>query len=208
MSGSGGPKRRLPKAERRRVIEEAAAKLFAEQGFARTRLDEIAAAAGVTKQLLYQHFPSKKALHLALLAKHREEILGVVNAGMSEPGALAERLPRMLDAWFTYVEEHPYASALLFRDTTGDPEVQAFYRENHAAARAVNVALLRAEPELQIAEDRLEPLAELMRSATTGLAVWWGEHPDVPRRTIVDVTVELLARGLGLRQGRTETLAQ
>jgi hypothetical protein len=73
-----------------------------------------------------------------------------------------------------------------------------FYRENHAAARAANVALLRAEPELQIPDDHLEPLAELMRSATTGLAVWWGEHPEVPRATIVDVTVELLARGLGL----------
>jgi AcrR family transcriptional regulator len=180
------------------VIEEAASRLFAEHGYAETRLDDIAAAAGVTKQLLYQHFPSKKALHLALLAKHRDEILGRLAESMSTPGPLAERLPRVLDDWFAYVEEHPYASALLFRDTTGDPEVQAFYRDNHAAARAANVALLRAEPELQIPAEHLEPLAELMRSATTGLAVWWGEHPEVPRTTIVDVTADLLARGLGL----------
>lgn len=183
------------------MIEEAAARLFAEHGYAETRLDDIAAAAGVTKQLLYQHFSSKKALHLALLAKHRDEILGVLRASMSEDGPLAERLPRVLGDWFAYVEEHPYASALLFRDTTGDPEVQAFYRENHAAARAANIALLRAEPELRIPEDRLEPIAELMRSATTGLAVWWGEHPEVPRSTIVDLTVDLLARGLGLSRG-------
>jgi AcrR family transcriptional regulator len=191
-------RRRLPKPERRRVIEQAASRLFAEHGYAETRLDDIAAAAGVTKQLLYRHFPSKKALHLALLAKHRDEILGRLTDSMSATGPLAERLPRVLDDWFAYVEENPYASALLFRDTTGDPDVQAFYRENHAAARAVNVALLRAEPELQIPEERLEPLAELMRSATTGLAVWWGEHPDVPRSTIVDVTVDVLTRGLGL----------
>jgi AcrR family transcriptional regulator len=191
-------RRRLPKPERRRVIEEAASRLFAERGYAEARLDDIAAAAGVTKQLLYRHFPSKKALHLALLAKHRDEILGVLSESMSAPGPLAERLPRVLDDWFTYVEEHPFASALLFRDTTGDPDVQAFYRENHAAARAVNVGLLRAEPELEIPEERLEPVAELMRSATTGLAVWWGEHPDVPRATIVGVTVEMLTRGLGL----------
>jgi AcrR family transcriptional regulator len=193
-----GIRRRLKKAERRAVIEDAASALFAEHGYAETRLDDIAAAAGVTKQLLYQHFPSKKALHLALLGKHRDEILGRLTESMSMPGPLAERLPRVVDDWFAYVEEHPYASALLFRDTTGDPEVQAFYRENHAAARAANVALLRAEPELQIPEDRLEPLAELMRSATTGLAVWWGEHPEVPRTTIVNATVDLLARGLGL----------
>jgi AcrR family transcriptional regulator len=198
MPDPAARRRRLPKAERRRLIEDAASRLFAEHGYAETRLDDIAAAAGVTKQLLYQHFPSKKAIHLALLAKHRDEILGRLTESMSRPGRLAERLPRVVDDWFAYVEEHPYASALLFRDTTGDPEVQAFYRDNHAAARAANVALLRAEPELRIPEDRLEPLAELMRSATTGLAVWWGEHPEVPRTTIVDVTVELLARGLGL----------
>jgi AcrR family transcriptional regulator len=193
-----GIRRRLKKSERRGMIEDAASALFAEHGYAETRLEDIAAAAGVTKQLLYQHFPSKKALHLALLAKHRDEILERLTDSMSTPGPLAERLPRVLDDWFAYVEEHPYASALLFRDTTGDPEVQAFYRDNHAAARAANVALLRAEPELQIPEDRLEPLAELMRSATTGLAVWWGQHPEVPRTTIVDVTVDVLARGLGL----------
>jgi len=197
-------RRRLPKAKRRRVIEDAASRLFAEHGYAETRLDDIAAAAGVTKQLLYQHFPSKKALHLALLGKHRDEILGRLTESMSTAGPLAERLPRVLDDWFGYVEEHPYASALLFRDTTGDPEVQEFYRQNHAAARAANVALLRAEPELQIPEDRLEPLAELMRSATTGLAVWWGEHPEVPRVTIVDVTVDLLARGLGLAKAGSQ----
>jgi AcrR family transcriptional regulator len=204
MGGPATRRRRLPKAERRRVIEDAASRLFAEHGYAETRLDDIAGAAGVTKQLLYQHFPSKKALHLALLAKHRDEILGRLTESMSRPGSFAERLPRVLDDWFAYVEKHPYASALLFRDTTGDPEVQAFYRQNHAAARAANIALLRAEPELQIPEDHLEPLAELMRSATTGLAVWWGEHPEVPRSTIVDVTADMLARGLGLATTGTQ----
>jgi AcrR family transcriptional regulator len=191
-------RRRLPKHERRRLIEEAAAALFARHGYAETRLEDIAAAAGVTKQLLYRHFASKKELHLALLGKHRDEILARLTESMAAPGNLAERLPRVLDDWFAYVEENPYASSLLFRDTTGDPEVQAFYRENHAAARAANMAILRAEPELDIPEERLEPLAELMRSATTGLAVWWGEHPELPREVIVDVTVDLLLRGLGL----------
>jgi AcrR family transcriptional regulator len=51
-------------------IEDAAARLFAEQGYAPTLLDEIAAAAGVTKPVLYRHFDSKQALYLALLRKH------------------------------------------------------------------------------------------------------------------------------------------
>jgi AcrR family transcriptional regulator len=193
-----GRRRRLRKAERRELIEEAASALFAEHGYAGTRLEDIAAAAGVTKQLLYQHFPSKKALHLALLAKHRDELLGGLAQDMARPGPLAERLPWVLDRWFAYVEEHPYALALLFRDTTGDPEVQAFYRELQAGARRANMTLLRAEPELDLPEEQLEPLAEFARSATTGLALWWAEHRDVPRATLVDVAAGMLVRGLGL----------
>ena len=73
----------------------------------------------------------------------------------STPGPLAERLPRVLDDWFAYVEEHPYASSMLFRDTTGDPEVQAFYRDNHAAARAANVASSPSPSEC----DRQQPVS-------------------------------------------------
>jgi AcrR family transcriptional regulator len=193
-----GRRRRLPKAQRRELIEKAASALFAERGYAGARLEDIAAAAGVTKQLLYQHFSSKKALHMALLAKHRDELLARLAQDMATPGPLAERLPQVLDRWFAYVEEHPYALAMLFRDTTGDPEVQAFYRELQASARMANVALIRAEPELEVPEEQIEPLAELARSATTGLALWWADHPDVPRATVVDVTADMLVRGLGL----------
>jgi AcrR family transcriptional regulator len=194
----GTARRRLKKPERRRLIEDAASALFAQRGYAETRLDDIAAAAGVTKQLVYQHFPSKKALHIALLEKHRDGILNRLTETMRTHGRLIERLPRVLDAWFAYLEDHPYAAKLLFADTTGDPDVQAVYRDNHAAARTVTVSLLKAEPELGIRDDRMEPLAEFVRSATTGLALWWADHPEVPRSTVVEVTVDMLVRGLGL----------
>lgn len=193
-------RRRLKKGQRRELIEEAASALFAEHGFAGTRLEQIAAAAGVTKQLLYQHYPSKKALHMALLAKYRDELLAGLAQDMATPGPLAERLPTVLDRWFAYVEQHPYALAMLFRDTTGDPEVQAVYRELQASARRANVALLKAEPELEIPDEQIEPLAEFCRSATTGLALWWSDHPDVPRAILVDLMVDMLLGGFGLRQ--------
>ena len=191
-------RRRLTRSERRRVIEDAASALFAKRGYAGVKLDEIAAAAGVTKQLLYEHFPSKKALHLALLVKHRDGVLGRLAEGMSRSGPLLERIRRTTDDWFAYVEENPYASAMLFRDTTCDPEIQAFHEQLRASARAANVALIRADPEVDVPEDRIEPLAEYIRSATTGLAMWWADHPDVPRATVVDVVVGMLTEGLRL----------
>jgi AcrR family transcriptional regulator len=195
---TSAPRRRLQKPERRRVIEHAASELFAEHGYAATRLEDIAAASGVTKQLLYQHFASKKDLHRALLAKHRDELLGGLAEGTSRPGPLAERIPRVMDEWFAYVEEHPFAMAMLFRDTTGDPELQAFYRELQASARAANIALIRSEPELEVRDEHVEPLAELVRSAVTGLALWWADHPEVPRSIVVAVTVDALMNGLRL----------
>jgi AcrR family transcriptional regulator len=190
------PRKRLQKPQRRRLIEDAASALFAEHGYAETRLEDIARAAGVTKQLLYQHFSSKRDLHLALLANHRDALLATLADSMAGSGPLAERIPWVTDAWFTYVEDHPYALAMLFRDTTGDPEVQAFYRELQASARRAIVALLDAEPEIEVAPDRLEPLAEFLRCSITGLAMWWGDHRDVPRSTVVEVAVDVLTSGL------------
>jgi AcrR family transcriptional regulator len=197
--GSSTRRRRLPKAERRRIIEEAASALFAERGYAAAKLDDIARAAGVTKQLLYRHFGSKKELYLALLAKHRDGLLGGIAEGMSRPGSLTERIPRVADEWFAYVEENPYASAMLFRDSIDDPDIEAFYRENHAAARALGVALMRGEAELEIPEEHQEPLAEFIRSAVAGLALWWAEHPEVARSTVVEAAVGAVTNGLGLR---------
>jgi AcrR family transcriptional regulator len=188
-------KSRLPADQRRAVIEEAAARLFAERGYVATRLDDIAAAADVTKPMLYRHFESKKALHLALLAKHRDELLGRIVETAGSGDSLQSRLPTILDAWFAYVEEHPYAWRMLFRDTTGDPEIQAFHKELHASARAVTVGLFEASEEIEVPDHEVEALAELVRSATTGLALWWLDHSEVPRAVLVDVMARVL-RGL------------
>jgi AcrR family transcriptional regulator len=182
-------RRRLPPDERRALIEDAAARLFADRGYSATPLDEIAAAAHVTKPVLYRHFDSKKALYLALLAKHRTLLPRFVTPEVTDQ-PFVERLPALLDAWFAYVQEQPYAWQMIFRDTTGDPEIRAFRAEVQATARAVLAELIKAQPELSVPEVELEPMAELLRSAMVGLTLWWLDHPDVPRPVIV----ELVAR--------------
>jgi AcrR family transcriptional regulator len=186
--------RRLPPNERRALIDAAAARLFAERGYAATRLDEIAAAAQVTKPVLYRHYKSKKDLYLVLLGKHRALLPRFVEPATTEE-PLVERLPALLEAWFAYVQEQPYAWHMIFRDTTGDDEIQAFRRETQAAARAVLTGLLQAQPELSVPEQELEPMAELLRSAMVGLTLWWLDHPAVPRATIVELVTRIW-RGL------------
>lgn len=183
---------RLPAGERRATIERAAEELFAERGYAATRIEDVVAGAGVTKPILYRHFASKKALHIALLERHRDALASRALDEYRAGGTLQERLPAMIDAWFAYVESHPYAWRLLFADTTGDPEVQALHRELQARQRAADAAILR-ESLPGLSEARIEPLAEVVRCSLTGLALWWLDHPQVQRQVLVDTMLDVLA---------------
>jgi AcrR family transcriptional regulator len=178
-------RRRLPVAERRELIIEAAGQLFGERGYDGTRLDDIAAVAGVTKPILYRHFESKRDLYLALLARHRDD-LGSFADAMPAEGSQRERLRAVLEIWLAYVESHAYAWKMLFRDTGGGPEVQSFRREVHDRARAVLVELIRSQDGAGIPRRELEPLGELLSMGMASLVLWWMDNPDVSRRVLMD----------------------
>jgi len=192
-------RRRLPVAERRELIVEAAGRLFGDRGYDGTRLDDVAAAAGVTKPLLYRHFESKRDLYLALLARHRDD-LGSFAQAIPTAGSRQERLRAVLEVWLAYVEAHSYAWRMLFRDTGGGPEVQAFRREVHDRARDVLVGIIRALSETRIPARELEPLAELMSMGMASLVLWWMDNPGTSRRALVDAMTRAWA---GLLAGNT-----
>jgi AcrR family transcriptional regulator len=177
--------KRLPSDERRAGIVEAAGRLFGAHGYDATRLDDVAAAAGVTKPILYRHFAGKQALYLALLERHRDDLSRLAGAIPAE-GSLQERLRAVLEVWCTYVEAHAYAWKMLFRDTGGGAEVQAFRVEVHARARAVLVEAIRSLTAVPIPPHELEPLAELLSMGMASLALWWMDDPAVSREAVVD----------------------
>jgi AcrR family transcriptional regulator len=186
---------RLPRAERRALIEEAAARLFARQGYGATTVEDIVTAAGVSKPMLYRHFESKRELHIRLMERRRDELAAEPLGKFLEAEGLPEqRLEDMVDAWFAHVERHPDTSRLLFQDATGDPEIRSLQAELRGRQRAADVALLREfGPPLPEAE--LEPLGEIIRSALTGLALWWLDNPDVPRSNVVAAMLRM-TRGI------------
>jgi AcrR family transcriptional regulator len=186
--------KRLPADERRALIVEAAGHLFGQRGYAGTTLDDIAAAANVTKPMLYRHFDSKKALYLALLARHRDDLPRFA-AEVASDVSPESRVEAILDSWLQYVEQHGYAWRMLFRDTTGDEEIQAFRLAVQARAREVMAALLEQEPEISVPPQAVEPLAEFLRAGGAGLALWWLDHPEVPRAVLLDALIAIV-RGL------------
>jgi AcrR family transcriptional regulator len=183
-------RRRLRPPERRQLIVEAAGRLFGEHGYDGTRLDDIAAAAGVTKPVLYRHFDDKTALYLALLERHRED-LGSFAGAIPVSGTLDARLRAVLELWLDYVETHAYAWKMLFRDTGGGPVVEAFRLDVHARARAVLVELIRSLSPTPIPERELQPLAELLSMGMASLVLWGIEDRAASRDATTDAIVRV-----------------
>ena len=184
-------------AARREVIEAAATELFAQRGYHGAAMEEIAQRSGVSVPVVYEHFASKKDLHRRLLEGHFSELRALWREQLRHEGAPRERVPQMLDAWFGYVQEHPYAWRMLFADTTGDPEIQALHREIAAQSRALLVPLLAGQPgSASIAEsaqlESLDMLWEVLRAVLQGLALWWYDHQQVARERIVATAMNAL----------------
>ena len=194
-------RRRLAPEARRQLIVEAAGRLFGEHGYDGARLDAVAAAAGVTKPVLYRHFEDKRALYLALLERHRAD-LGSFTGAIPADGPLEARLRAVLEVWLDYVEAHSYAWRMLFRDTGGGPEVRAFRVEVHAQARTVLAGMIRhLAPPASIPERELEPLAELLSMGMASLVLWWIETPGVEREAVLDAIARVWTGLLSPRGG-------
>lgn len=203
------------------MIERAATQVFAERGYAGASIDEIARRSGVSPPVVYDHFASKLALFERLLERTRDELLAMwvrELAGQGDglsPSGHRERRPaddastrmrRAFTAWARYVEENRFASRMYFQESTGDPAARAAHRAIQAQARAALGAILGAEPGAErIAgatdAESLEMAAEVIRAGLAGLAIWWDEHPHVPRERIVATAMNVLWTGFERVQG-------
>ena len=172
------------------MIELAATEVFAERGYAAASIDEIARRSGVSPPVVYDHFASKAELHRRLLERHRDELVALWREHLLTDEAPDARIPRAIEAWARYVEAHPYAWKMLFRETTGDPEAAAVHRQVLDGSRALLAPLIDAQPGGEGLPG--EMAAELIRSALTGLALWWQDHPEVTRDEIVATAMNVL----------------
>ena len=106
--------RRLRADDRRRQLLDVACTVFAHGGFHTTSMDDVATAAGVTKPVLYQHFPSKRALYLELLEAVGVQLLESLGAATTSAHTGRERVERGFEAYFGFVTRNRAAFRLLF----------------------------------------------------------------------------------------------
>jgi AcrR family transcriptional regulator len=117
---------RLPADQRRRQLLDVAREVFAGTGFHQTSMDDIAEAAGVTKPVLYQHFPSKRALYLELLTDTGRQLLDALTAATARVPTGRERVQAGFRAYFEFVTRSRAGFRLLFgASIRTDPEFAA-----------------------------------------------------------------------------------
>jgi AcrR family transcriptional regulator len=192
-------RRRIPAEERRIRILDAAVEVFAEHGYG-AKMQDIAARAGVVPSVLYDHFGSKRELHITLLELHAEQMRE--RSLRRVEGASAEELLRAsIASYFEFVEEDPFIWRFMHRDPPTDPEIAAVCNEiadrgiagiadliRFGAAGAKSVKGINVDEATWI-------LARATQSATHGVATWWYENREVPRERVVELVFMLLWQG-------------
>lgn len=186
--------RRMSADARREQLLAVAGALFAEHGFHGQSMEQLADAAGVSKPVLYQHFPSKRHLYLALVHDAVAELTEQVRKALDGTRDNRDRVHGAISAYFDFVGDR--RSALLFGTAElNDPDVRA-------AVEAAMTGVAQAVAAL-IAEDAglSDRAAIFLASGLRGLAMdgarWWLEHPDVDKDEAVRLLARLAWRGLG-----------
>jgi AcrR family transcriptional regulator len=115
---------RLPRDQRRIQLLDAASEVFASKGYHAAAMDDIADAAGVSKPVLYQHFPSKLDLYLALLDQSCDRLVEVLEEALSSTDDNANRVNATVEAFFEFVSSSGDFRFVFESDLTGERAVQ------------------------------------------------------------------------------------
>ncbi len=197
MTGvTGRPTSRLSRTARRTQLLGAARPVFVARGYHAASMDEIADQAGISKPVLYQHFPSKLDLYLALLAESADEMVRLVRAAIASSQDNEERVHRAVQAYFTFVADNGQAYRLVFEsDLAGQVEVERLVEK-------ATDACIAAITDTITTDTGAEPYrARLLASGLVGLSqvsarYWIKQGGDIPRSEAVALLTTLAWRGI------------
>jgi AcrR family transcriptional regulator len=190
-------RRRMRAAERRAQLLEVARKVFGRHGFHTVTMDTVAKEAGVTKPILYDHFPSKRDLYLALLEADLANLRERLHDALDRSAGNRERIRGSFQAYFDFVDEHAEGFRLLMQEATG-PERQ--FREMVGQLRS---EIMGRVTEIIVREskgtvDRSD--AEVVALGLIGMVEFTAQRnpgsQKAERRRAVDTLVKLAWKGI------------
>ena len=188
-------RKRLSAPQRRKQLLAAALHKFAELGYHGTSMDDVAATAGVTKPLLYDHFTSKQDLFVAVLESIRDELLALGARAAVRPVSPEGQFRAAISAFFAYVKAHPQGVKVLFLTAHHDPVATALSNSVQAGASKGIAALLRLYWHPATPRD-LAAGTEFLKGGLHALAHLLIESPRTSEENIVEVVMQLAWLGL------------
>ena len=196
LSSDLGRGLRLPRQERRSQLLAAAQEVFVAHGYHAAAMDEIAERAGVSKPVVYQHFPGKLELYLALLDMSCAALVAAVEAALSSTPDNKQRVHATVAAYFDFVDDDGGAFRLVFEsDLTNEIAVsQRVEATNEACARLLS-KVITADTGLSDDEGLLLGWG-LTGMAQTAARAWLREDDRIPKSTAVDRVASLAWRGI------------
>jgi AcrR family transcriptional regulator len=188
---------RMPKEQRRTQVLDAARAVFVESGYYAAGMDVIAERAGVSKPVLYQHFPSKLDLYLALLDAGLEELLEATDAAARETTDNKLRVQRTMRAYFAFVDNPDGAYRLVFEsDLMNEPAVSVRVEAaNHEIAKRIAKVISQ---DTGLRPDEALLLGSGMQGMAQVAARRWLAHDSVlmTRDEAADLIAALAWRGI------------
>ena len=187
---------RLPRPARRRQLLGAAQEVFVAQGYHAAAMDEIAERAGVSKPVLYQHFPGKLELYLALLDESVDELAGLVRDALSSTTDNKQRVPATFRAFFDFVGGTGEAFRLVFEsDLSNEPEVRARLNRTTRAVADMISQFIREDAGLSDEEAHLLGMA-LVGMAQVSARYWLSTDRAIPKEAAEQLLARLAWRGI------------
>ena len=188
----------MPRRERRAQLLSSALEVFVAHGYHAAAMDDIAERAGVSKPVLYQHFPGKLDLYLALLDQSCDQLEQLVREALAGPAEdNKDRVEATVGAYFEFVSAQDSGFRMVFEsDLTNEPQVRN---------RIDGIGLTCAEAiadviaaDTGIADDQ----AMLLGVALTGLAqvsarFWLAQGQEVPQDEAAELVSRLAWGGIG-----------
>ena len=200
--GGGLPERgaRLPRQARRKQLLGAAQEVFVAHGYHAAAMDDIAERAGVSKPVLYQHFPGKLELYLALLDQHAEDLVAKVRGALGSTTDNRQRVAASFAAYFDFVDgdgsDREGAFRLVFEsDLKSEPAVrERVERMTQECVQAIAETIAHdtgfREEEALLLSVGLAGLAEV------GARWWLTSQARLPKERAVELLVALSWRGI------------
>ena len=187
---------RLPRDERRAQLLIAALEVFTVAGYHSAAMDEIADRANVSKPVLYQHFPSKLELYLAVLDLHIDSLVFAIQKAIASNRENSSRVAATVEAYFGFIDSEGEAFRLLFEsDMNLEPQVrERLNRMTYDCAAAVS-AVISIDTGLGKEESMMLAVG-IIGTVQTTARHWLDRDGKIDRQRATELVMNLIWRGI------------